>query len=105
MHIFSHISRICQLGKVHELIAQIVCTPVAKPAWRFSPVMQILKYFHYSFLKKFIAFTVNEHQNICIPELNYQAGYATAVLEKLVSSMGKKAKKNFFKAYGKPELL
>ena len=50
---------------------------VAKPARRFSPALQILSNYHYSFLQKFIVFTVNEHQKISIAGLNCQAGFAT----------------------------
>ena len=50
---------------------------VAKPAWRFCPAKQILSYYHYSFLQKFIVFTVNEHQKIRIAGLNCRVGIAT----------------------------
>ena len=39
---------------------------VAKPTRRFSHAMQILNHCHYSFLKKFIVFTVDKHENSCI---------------------------------------
>ena len=39
-----------------------------QPNWLCLP-MQILSYYHYSFLLKFLAFTVNEHQNISIASL------------------------------------
>ena len=39
--------------------------------WQFCPAMQILSY---SLLSIFIAFTINEHQNISIAGLNCQAG-------------------------------
>ena len=52
--------------------------PVAQPARQFSPAMQILDSYHYSFLQKLNVNTVNEHKNICIAGLNRRAGYATA---------------------------
>jgi hypothetical protein len=51
--------------------------PVAKPAHQFGHAMQILNYYHYSFLYKLIVFTVYEHGNICIAWPNCRAGFAT----------------------------
>ena len=42
-----------------------------------SVALQIQNYYHYSFLQKLIIFTVNEHENISIAELNRRAGYVT----------------------------
>ena len=46
-----------------------------KPVW-IRP--WILKSFNNLFVQKFIVFTVNEHESICMAGLNRQAGYATA---------------------------
>ena len=53
--------------------------PVAQLAQQSSPAIAVstLLSYHYSFLLKFIVFTVNEHGNICIAGLNHWPGYAT----------------------------
>ena len=47
------------------------------PARQFSPAMQISSYYIILFFRKFIVFTVNEHENISIAGLNPRAGFAT----------------------------
>ena len=51
---------------------------MAKPARQFDHAMQILNHYHYSFLSKWIVFTVYEHGNICIAWPNCRASFATA---------------------------
>ena len=56
-----------------------------KLQWRSQPNNSILLlllqlYYHYSFLLKFIVFTVNEHGNICVAGLNHSASYPTGKL-------------------------
>jgi hypothetical protein len=63
-----------------------ICS-VAQPAQQFSPAMQIQNYYHYSFLWKLIVFTVNEHKNICIGELNSRAGHAIVFVNQLGTNL------------------
>ena len=43
----------------------------------FSFIIYFQLYYHYSFHKRLIVFTINEHENICIRRPNRRAGYAT----------------------------